>query len=211
LESYTTRIMDLVKVLQDFQARKGVNLQKGGYPIGTIRNGYKKIADTGGKGDWIKFDSNSTDLKPKFNNFSKVEKKVVKNEYYGDLIYTPIATINMIDNGYENFKKAIDFWQELRKIVDTSHKDIHKTDSSFGGLRQIFTVYGIKREDNEDWYEKNKNSDAPYIVKLRSGESGYQKKLPMSLLGDNPKQKETILKLFEKYEASKNIIYHYEL
>lgn len=30
------------------------NIIKGGMPIGTVSKGYRKVADTGGKGDWIK-------------------------------------------------------------------------------------------------------------------------------------------------------------
>jgi len=34
---------------------------KGGYPIGTVRNGYKKIADNG-KGDWVKYEEKQEEV-----------------------------------------------------------------------------------------------------------------------------------------------------
>jgi 8-oxo-dGTP pyrophosphatase MutT (NUDIX family) len=54
LKSHLCQLMNInwQPTLEEFLGENG-DIKKGGYPIGTVRNGFKKVADTGGKGDWI--------------------------------------------------------------------------------------------------------------------------------------------------------------
>ena len=85
---------DILQVLQEAQARKGVNLQelqKGGYPVGTVRNGYKKVADSG-KGDWVKIEES------KASNEDFKEKQ--KNPFESHSIYFKNESVD--NNGYKS-------------------------------------------------------------------------------------------------------------
>lgn len=75
------------------------NLKKGGFPIGTVRNGMKKIADTGGSGDWVKVGETIQD---KLNNITISEDEI--DEYENNIVK---PTIEQTWNAYEIFLNMV--------------------------------------------------------------------------------------------------------
>jgi len=105
---------DILRVLQNFQSKRGVNLEKGGFPIGTIRPfdgvNFRKIADTGGKADWIRVDTPHGD---------KVHMDINKFNQF----------LSMLSFGDEDFekrylKKRSDFITNLGKIYHPNDVEV---------------------------------------------------------------------------------------
>jgi len=106
-------------IISPSESEKSVLTKAGGYPIGTIRHykdgtSYKKVADTGGKGDWIKLEKVEKDPAPQLHLFHKDD--VTKNpqtEQEQELVPTPTkkefkpskyqqAIFDFIENGEGN-------------------------------------------------------------------------------------------------------------
>ena len=62
---------DIAQEKLSYNNRKNI-IMKGGFPIGTIRNGYIKIKDTGGAGDWIKV---TPELETKKETYQEIQGK----------------------------------------------------------------------------------------------------------------------------------------
>ena len=91
-------------------------LVKGGYPIGTIRlmdgHNYKKVADTGGKGDWIKI----TPGMGQEHTEKQRELFESKDKYVEGLEF-------LINNSYRSKEPATYFMRELYILADSMEKN----------------------------------------------------------------------------------------
>jgi len=149
-----------MEIMQKRNSRKGVCLVKGGYPLGTIRDGWKKVADTGGKGDWIKLEHHHANLSNEKLDF--IEKKI--KEAYNQYGYDSIRTQDKIKNNpiLDSIKKELpDFdYRELK---------IEKWELEPGFTRKIRSqIYYAKNyigsivKDNPNYTpEKEKNKVIP--------------------------------------------------
>ena len=128
--------MDLLSTLQNFQSKRGVNLiqlEKGGLPLGTIREldgvDCKKVADTGGKGDWVVINDP--------NNHPKVHMDINRFNQFHQMLQTPdfegryLKTKEQFVNGL----KTIYHENDVETLI---HKDKNKDARVHGVWGRVF-------------------------------------------------------------------------
>lgn len=102
-------------------------MEKGGYPIGTIRAGYKKVSDTGGSGDWVKINKEEKSPSSQTSKGSTVwvQKPGQKTAYKGTVTYHNPDKIPGAGNKGDSLKTSIKL-EGSGEMVHIFHKDAPK-------------------------------------------------------------------------------------
>lgn len=170
---------DLVEIFQKRREAQEIvyknRFEKGGFPIGTIRNGYEKIADTGGSGDWKKLDAG--DPKHLKDTGKKQESK-------------PQSTSgNVSDEQIAEYEKRIpkpsvdQTWKAYETFANMVCTGITKSLVAFGtgGVGKTFTMKKVLEnngmvEFDESIHDINNPDEYDYvkITGAGSGSSVYQ-------------------------------------
>jgi hypothetical protein len=140
-----------------------IDIKKGGYPVGTVRNGYKKVADTGGKGDWIKDGAAEatikkeikftvTDVTPSFD----LPEKSKEGKFIAKLLHS--------DYNHLHTYSSLDQVQEVvRGHVGVS-------------VKEMPLIIQLKDEPKSNYYIKRNDKFSKNIMvdyKIRKEESGF--------------------------------------
>lgn len=130
-----------------------IDLKKGGLPIGTTKNGMRKVADTGGKGDWVSI----KELEEKNKQQSKAEIQVTDEEIaaYDESIEQP--SVNQRWNAYELFCNMVADGT-TKSLVAFGTGGVGKTFVS----QSVFEKLGLRAFD-EDKHDINSVDDYDYV------------------------------------------------
>lgn len=128
------------------------SFKKGGYPIGRVRSGMKKVADTGKSGDWVKVDSSEDKPKSESSSVDVTAEEVKK--YESEL---PKPSVDQTWAAYEIF---------LGMVADETTKSLVAFGT--GGVGKTFLKENVLQKNgltafNEEEHNINEPEKYDYI------------------------------------------------